>query len=128
MSGKTLQIVYWISTVLFAGFMAFSSSGGLEPNAQTVQFLHDYLGFPIYFIRFISIAKIAGAITLLIPGLKSIKEWAYAGLFFDLAGAIVAIISVSGKFEGGALFILMPILIGLVSYFTWKKRLAAGGR
>ena len=50
--------------------------------------MHDYLGYPVYFIQFISIAKLIGSIVILIPNLDRIKEWAYAGLFFDLAGAV----------------------------------------
>jgi hypothetical protein len=119
---KTSRIIYWVTTILFAAFMIYSSIGGLKPTPETVAFLHDYLGYPIYFIRFISIAKIIGAVTLLIPGLRSIKEWAYAGLIFDLVGAFVSVIAVAGKVEPGASFIVLAIVLGMTSYFLWKKR------
>jgi hypothetical protein len=115
------KIAYWIFTALFAGFMIFSSYGGVKPETQTLQFLHDQLGYPVYFIQFISVAKILGSIAILLPWLKTSKEWAYAGLFFDLIGAIYSINSVAGKFETGSLFILLPIIIGSLSYYFWKK-------
>ena len=89
---------------------------------QAIQLMHDGLGYPVYFIQFISVAKLIGAITILIPGLYKIKEWAYAGLFFDLSGAIFSLISASPKFEPSTLFILLPILLGVISYLCWNKK------
>ncbi len=121
MKQNTTKTLYWVFTVIFAGLMIFSSVGGIEPNAQTVEVLHKGLGYPIYFIQFISIAKIIGSIAILIPGLKTIKEWAYAGLFFDLAVAIYSGIAVSGKFDPMMLTMLAWIVPGILSYYFWKK-------
>lgn len=118
---KKNKLAYWIFTVLFSGFMIFSSYGGVRPEPQAVQFLHDQLGYPIYFIQFISVAKILGSIAILIPKLKTIKEWAYAGLFFDLIGAVYSIYAFAGKFEVSSLFMLLPIGLGALSYYFWKK-------
>lgn len=118
---KKTTILYWVFTILFAGFMIWSSIPSVKPSEQSLQFLRDYLGYPVYFIQFISIAKIAGAVVLLIPGLYKIKEWAYAGLFFDLAGAIFSVVSVAGKFDPGMIFILLPIVLGILSYYFWHK-------
>jgi hypothetical protein len=87
MKQKTVKLLYWATTLLFAGFMVWSSVPGVSPKGQTLQVLHDYLGYPVYFIHFISMAKIIGSVAILVPGLNKIKEWAYAGLL-DLAGAI----------------------------------------
>ncbi len=122
MKPKTITIIYWTFTILFSGFMIWSSVPGIKPNEQSVQFLHDFLGYPVYFIQFISVAKLIGAITILIPGLVKIKEWAYAGLFFDLAGAIYSLIYASPKLEPGTLFILVPVLLGVISYIFWNKK------
>ena len=46
-----------------------------------------HLGYPLYFITIIGFWKVLGAITLLAPGFPRLKEWAYAGIFFDLTGA-----------------------------------------
>jgi hypothetical protein len=74
MTSKTNNIIYWICTTLFAALMIFSAAGGLQPTQQAIQIMHDGLGYPIYFIQYISIAKLIGAIVILIPGLKTIKE------------------------------------------------------
>lgn len=118
---KKIKILYWILTLFFAGFMIWSSVPGINPKGQTLQFLHDALGYPVYFIRFISVAKIAGALVLLIPGLRTIKEWAYAGLFFDLAGAVYSVYMLQQSFDPGMLFILLPVVLGAGSYYCWKK-------
>jgi hypothetical protein len=128
MTTKTTNILYWVFTILFSGLMIFSSVGGIGPTQQVVDMFHTGLGYPIYFIQFISWAKIVGAVTILIPGLnKSIKEWAYAGLFFDLAGATYSGIAASPKFDPAILGMLMWIVPGILSYFFWKKKLKAEG-
>jgi len=122
MNTKNSNILYWTFTILFAGFMIWSSIPGIKPETKSIQFLHDFLGYPIYFIQFISVAKLAGAVVILIPGLYKIKEWAYAGLFFDLAGAIYSVIAASGKLEPGTLFILLPLALGILSYIFWNRK------
>lgn len=121
MKQNTTKTLYWVFTVIFAGLMIFSSVGGIEPTKQVSDIFHSYLGYPIYFIQFISIAKIIGSITILVPGLKTIKEWAYAGLFFDLAGAIYSGIAVAGKFDPMMLTMLGWVVPGILSYYFWKK-------
>jgi hypothetical protein len=127
MSSKTTTILYWIFTIIFAGLMIFSSVGGIGPSQQVIDMFHTGLGYPIYFIQFISWAKIIGSIAILIPGLnRSIKEWAYAGLFFDLAGATFSGIAMSPKFDPAILGMLMWIVPGILSYFFWKRKLKEG--
>jgi uncharacterized membrane protein YphA (DoxX/SURF4 family) len=124
---KTLTILYWIFTILFAGLMLFSAVGGINPNADTIKLMHDQLGYPVYFISYISIAKLLGCIAILIPGLVRVKEWAYAGLFFDLAGAVYSGIAVGGKFDPMMLFMLVWIVPGVLSYYYWRRRLTWSG-
>jgi hypothetical protein len=124
MTTKTTNLIYWIATILFAGLMIFSAIGGLQPSKVAIQLMHDGLGYPLYFIQFISVAKLLGAIVILIPGVgRSIKEWAYAGLFFDLAGAIYSGIASSGTFDPKMLGMLIWILPGVVSYYYWHRKL-----
>ena len=129
MKPTTINILYWIFTIIFSGLMIFSSIGGIGPTQQVIDMFHTGLGYPIYFIQFISWAKIVGAIAILIPGLnKVIKEWAYAGLFFDLAGATFSGLAASPKFEPAILGMLMWIVPGILSYIFWKKKLKAQGK
>src|SRR5258705_4436140 len=126
MTAKTINIIYWISTIVFAALIIFSASGGLQPSQAAIQLIHDALGYPVYFIQFISIAKLIGAIVILVPRLnRSIKEWAYAGLFFDLAGAIYSGVASAGKFDPMMLTMLIWILPGVVSYYCWHKKIRA---
>ena len=67
MTTKTKNIVYWISTIIFLALMIFWALGGLQPTQQAIQLIHDGLGYLIYFIQFISIAKLLGVIIILIP-------------------------------------------------------------
>lgn len=119
---KKLNITYWIITGLFAAFMVFSSVPNLMSAPDSVQFLNGYLGYPVYIIPFLGAAKIAGAIALLIPGLRRIKEWAYAGLFFDLGAAFYSLVCVEG-FKPGLLVMLVFIGVMFASYFLWHKKL-----
>lgn len=127
MKPKTTNILYWVFTVIFSILMVFSAVSGIKPSADAIAMMHDGLGYPIYFIQFISIAKLLGAITILIPGLNRIKEWAYAGLFFDLAGAIYSGIAVSGKFDPQMIGMLIWIIPGILSYYFWHKKMAIVG-
>jgi len=121
MKSKTTVILYWVFTVIFSGLMIYSSVGGIGPNQQTKDIFHSYLGYPIYFIQFISWAKIIGSIAILIPGLNKIKEWAYAGLFFDLTAAVYSGVAVSGTFDPMMLTMLGWIVPGILSYIFWNK-------
>lgn len=124
MTTRTTNLIYWICTALFAALMIFSAVGGLQPSQPAIQLIHDALGYPVYFIRFISIAKVVGSIAILVPGLnRSVKEWAYAGLFFDIAGAVYSGVASSGKFDPMMLTMLLWILPGAVSYYFWHRKL-----
>ena len=123
MTTKTTNLIYLISTIVFAALMIFSAVGGLQPSEQSIKIIHDMLGYPVYFIQYISIAKLIGSIVILVPGLnRTLKEWAYAGLFFDLAGAIYSGVASSGKFDPMMLMMLLWILPGIVSYYYWHKK------
>ena len=128
MQPKTINILYWVFTILFAALMIFSAYGSILVNKDAKNLIHVHLGFPIYFIPFTGIAKLIGSIVILIPGLKTIKEWAYAGLFFDLLGAVYAGIAVSKAFDPMMLFMLVWFVPGILSYYFWKKKMKAGLR
>jgi hypothetical protein len=125
MTAKTNNILYWVFTILFAALMIFSAVPNLLTNEDSVKVLHDMLGYPVYFISFIGLAKVLGSIAILIPGLNKIKEWAYAGLFFDLAGAVYSGVAVAGTFDPMMLTMLVWIVPGILSYIFWNKRMSA---
>ena len=99
-------------------------------DKNTMDIFVNALGYPAYFIQMLGIAKLLGAIAILIPGLhKTVKEWAYAGLFFDLAGAVYSGLGVSGfNFDPRMLGMLIWIVPGILSYIFWKKKLKTEGK
>ncbi|MGV3599225.1 MAG: DoxX family protein [Bacteroidota bacterium] len=119
---KTIKILYWVFTALFAAFMIFSATGNIMVDKQSVMFLADYLKYPVYFIPFIGWAKLLGSIAILIPGFPRIKEWAYAGLFFDLTGAAYSLLAMQTPISQVA-GMLLPIGLGAVSYWLYHKKL-----
>jgi uncharacterized membrane protein YphA (DoxX/SURF4 family) len=126
MKPKTVNILYWIFTILFAGLMIFSAVGSLTVNDDSINLISKGLGYPEYFIPFTGYAKLIGSIVILIPGLKTIKEWAYAGLFFDLAAAIYSFAAAPNmKYDPGMLSMGIWVLFGILSYVFWKKKLKA---
>ena len=118
---KNTNILYWVITIFFAGFMIFTAVPNVINEPESVKFITD-LGYPAYFVPFIGIAKILGSIVLLIPGLRRIKEWAYAGLFFDLSAAVYSIAKVYG-INPQITFIILPIVFLFASYFLWHKKI-----
>jgi hypothetical protein len=123
MKPKTINILYWVFTILFAGLMIFSSYGSIIMNQDAKNLIHGMLGFPEYFIPFTGFAKLIGSIVILIPGLKTIKEWAYAGLFFDLTGAVYSGIAVAKTVDPMMAFMLVWFVPGILSYIFWHKKL-----
>ena len=128
MQPKTVKILYWVFTVLFALLMIFSSYGSIVVNDDAKKLIHEQLGYPVYFIPFTGYAKLIGSIVILIPRLRTIKEWAYAGLFFDLIGAVYSSIAVAKGVDPMMLFLLVWFIPGILSYIFWKKTLKAENR
>ena len=103
--------------------MIFSSYGSIIGNQDAKTLIHDQLGYPLYFIPFTGYAKVIGSIVILIPGLKTIKEWAYAGLFFDLVAVVYSSIALAGKADPMMAFMLVWFIPGILSYVFWKKKM-----
>jgi hypothetical protein len=115
---KRTKIIYWVVTGIFALFMASSAIPNIMVNQASVDLITTQLLFPKYLIPFIGWAKLLGAIAILVPGFPRIKEWAYAGLFFDLAGATFASIAQFG-FHPETSFMFVFIAFHLASYFLY---------
>jgi hypothetical protein len=115
MKGKV--IAYWVCTVVIA--LAIGSGGAAQAFRvpQNVEGM-TALGYPLHFIVLLGVWKMLGAVTLLAPGLRLVKEWAYAGIFIDLSGAVVA----SAANGGAAFHIIAPlVLIGFLAA-SWALR------
>jgi hypothetical protein len=119
---KRTKILYWIFTALFAFMMLSSAIPDVLSSPVAVKGMHEGLGYPLYFVPFIGAAKVFGVIAILVPGFSRIKEWAYAGLFFDLIGATYSIASV-GAPAANWLFMALPIALAISSYVLYHKKL-----
>lgn len=120
---KKTNTLYWIFTGLFGAFMMFSAIPDIIVVPEAVEMVSNKLGYPQYIIPFLGVMKALGVIALVVPGFPRIKEWAYAGLFFDLLGAIYSGICVDG-FQPAMLVMVLPITIGALSYVYHHKRLS----
>ena len=118
---KKIKILFWVFNGLFAALMLFSAIPNIIVNADSVAFLSGKLGYPEYFIPFIGVAKLLGVIGILVPGYPRIKEWAYAGLTYDLLGATWSVFSVStspAEWLGMVPFLLLPA----GAYYFYRRK------
>lgn len=122
---KKIKILYWVFTSLFAAFMLSSAIPDIISHPVAVEGMHKGLGYPVYFIPFIGWAKLFGSLAILLPLSPRIKEWAYAGLVFDLVGATYSIIAV-GEPASAWGFMIVPLLLAYFSYTFYHKKLKAG--
>lgn len=115
-----MNTIYWIATVLAAALMTLASVPDILQSAEAVS-VFKHLGYPVYLLPFLGTAKALGVVAILVPRTSRLKEWAYAGLVFDLSGALYSHLSV-----GDPPSAWMPALIGLFlmssSYLTGLKR------
>lgn len=118
---KRNTLLFWIFTGLFSAFMLTSTIPNILSTPEWVE-AFKMLGYPLYMLPFIGVAKLLGIIALLVPGFPRIKEWAYAGLFFDLTGAVYSGL-MTGGFQLPMLIMLVPFILGALSYVYHHKRL-----
>lgn len=109
------KVIYWVTTGLVAAMSAFAAFSYLSGNPQAVQgFAH--VGYPPHLRILLGIAKLLGAITLVVPGLPKLKEWAYAGFTITWIAAAVAHYAAGDGPVALSPLVLLALLF--VSYFT----------
>jgi uncharacterized membrane protein YphA (DoxX/SURF4 family) len=121
MTTKAKSITYWTTTVLVAFFIG---SGGVAQVARvqgTVDGFVHILGYPPYFVSILGVWKVLGAIAILVPRFPRLKEWAYAGIFFDLTGAVASNAAVGG-YGAYAVHIIAPLVIAGLTVASWALR------
>ena len=84
---KRNKIIYWIATPWLALGMASTGVVQLLHITEEVEMMNK-LGYPIYFLTILGIWKLLGVIAILVPKFPLVKEWAYAGFFFAMSGAV----------------------------------------
>lgn len=120
---KSTKTIYWIFTILLAIGLLVSSLPDLMGVQKAMEYITN-LGYPAYMINFISIAKVLAAIAILIPGFPRIKEWAYAGVAFDFAGAMYSQ-AAKGVPIAQVSFMLIWFALLFGSYIFYHKKLKA---
>jgi hypothetical protein len=114
------NVGYWITTGLAALAFAFGGVADLAASPDMIAGM-AHLGYPTYLAGLLGFWKVLGAGAILAPGTARLKEWAYAGMFFDLTGAAYSHAS-SGD---PAANVLTPlVLLGLVAA-SWALRSGA---
>src|SRR5262245_25054144 len=114
---------YWALTGLLAAFMLLASIPDVLRVPEAVA-IFTHLGYPIYLLPFLGIAKTLGIVAVLVPGFPRLKEWAYAGLVFDLLGALYSHLSV-GDGASAWLFPAVGLLLAAGSYLFYRRGLDA---
>src|SRR5262245_13542254 len=117
--------LYWTVTGLMAAFMLMASIPDILRIPQAVD-LFRHLGYPSYLLAFLGTAKTLGVIAILAPGVLWLKEWAYAGLTFDLIGALYSHVAVSDP-PSAWLFPVIGLVLVTGSYLAYRRQLIGDG-
>jgi len=122
---KRNKIIYWIATIwlslgmLSTGVIQLLKLKGDGPGSLDSM---TQLGYPAYFVTILGICKILGVVVLLIPKFPLLKEWAYAGFFFMMSGAIFTHIAAGNSMSEIFPSLLLLILVAISWYFRPTDR------
>ena len=112
------MIAYWASTALVIFELVLGGVWDIlrVPQARV---LIEHLGYPTYFLIILGIWKLLGAVALVIPKFPRLKEWAYAGVIFDLTGAVASLFA-SGLVTVGTT--AYPVFMIGAAFASWALR------
>jgi hypothetical protein len=118
-SSRALRTGYWTATIIFSLAMLMDGIAGimLEETGQQVM---AQLGYPVYIMLILGIAKVAGVIAILQTRYRTIKEWAFAGFTFNFLGAAASWLLIGKGLE----MIIAPFValaFMFVCYYLWKR-------
>ncbi|MEH6304358.1 DoxX family protein [Olivibacter sp. CPCC 100613] len=116
-AGRAGKIIYWIATLWLALGMLSTGIVQLIKMEEEVD-VTIHLGYPVYLLTIIGIWKMLGVITVLIPKFALLKEWAYAGFFFAMSGAIFSHVAVGDPIKE----IFPPLLLLILTVISWYFR------
>lgn len=117
MNTKGTKITYWVATLWLALGMVSTGIVQLIKMPEEIENFNS-LGFPLYLMTIIGIWKLLGVVAVLIPKFTLLKEWAYAGFFFAMTGAIASHIIVGH----GINKIFPPLLLLVLTILSWYFR------
>lgn len=112
---KRNKVIYWIATLwLSLGMVSTAIVQLLKVKAEVEAITH--LGYPVYFLTILGVWKILGVIAVLVPKCPVVKEWAYAGFFFSMSGAIISHL-VSGDPVSQIFPSLLLLVLTIISWY-----------
>ena len=114
---KRNKIIYWIATIWLSLGMLSTGIVQLLRTKEEVDMM-TRLGYPVYFLTIIAVWKMLGVVAVLMPKFPLLKEWAYAGFFIAMSGAIVSHLIVGD--EARELF--GPTLLLVLTVVSWYFR------
>ncbi len=119
-AGRLGLVLYWLASLATAALFAVP---GVALLFRAAHFETEMarLGYPHYFLIPFGALKVLGAVTILVPGLPRLKEWAYAGMAFDAAFAAYSRAAVNDPPPQ----ILLPLVIGALALVSWALRPAS---
>lgn len=121
---KRNKIIYWVATLwLSLGMLSTAIVQILRLEEEADMFKH--LGYPVYFLIILGVWKILGVAAVLIPKSPTVKEWAYAGFFFAMSGAIISHLVLGDPFSEIAPALLLLVLTIVSWYFRPADRKVA---
>ncbi len=123
---RGLNILYWATTIPFALFMGMVGVQNAMMTQGSIDLITTNLGYPQYIIPPLGWAKILGSLGILVPIPPRLREWCYAGLFFDLIGAVYSGVAKNG-FDPMMLTLLVPFALMGLSYGAWLRKLELKG-
>ena len=114
---KRNKIIYWTSTILLSLGMFAGGAAQLFKVKENVEGM-IHLGYPIYFLGILGVWKILGVVALLVPRFPLLKEWAYAGFFFAMTGAVISHMASGDNFT----LYSAPLVFSLLVMVSWYFR------
>jgi len=113
---KTRKIIYWIATGWLSLGMVSTAIVQLIKNKDEVAAMTK-LGYPLYFLTILGVWKLLGVIAVLIPKYRLVREWAYAGFFFAMSGAMISHLA-AGEAITSILPALLLFVLNIISWYT----------
>lgn len=114
---KTRNIIYWIVTIWLSLGMISTGIVQLIKMKEEVEMM-EYLGYPVYLLSIIGVWKILGVTAILVRGYPLLKEWAYAGFFFVMSGAVISHIQMGDP----VISLFGPVLLLVLNFLSWYFR------
>ncbi|MCE6988000.1 DoxX family protein [Dyadobacter sp. CY323] len=114
---KRNKIIYWVATLWLSLGMVSSGTVQIIKLKEEVDMM-THLGYPLYFLTIIGVWKMLGVVAVLIPKFPLVKEWAYAGFFFAMTGAVISHIAAGD----GAKEFFGPVLLIVLTVVSWNFR------